>query len=498
MQTPSRPQSARTPRTPAGRPHDATGVPSRPQSAKQVISVIATHSGSSIASPYAKSPLRRPRSAIGRSMAEHLAPVFDAGMDMSHGDHSPERRDGSRSPSPRRKALREEFERETEFFRRGEEEQRSQFCVAQGHLQAVRGICVLGDMAYTGSMDGTVKAWDLSSLMYAAGPHATAPKPVRTLPGNPSGISCLTLMDERYLSAGGWDADVRVWDLANDARALKPFKGHSEFVRAVAGRNGLLFSGGNDRTIRVWDVASEECLGMMAGHTLAVLCLAVASDGRRLFSGGYDFLVKVWDVESRQCVADLGGHTQVVTALAVLPPPPEGGGGGGRRRDEPAQHTLAERVLSCSEDGSLRVWDAARLECLAQFPEIAAPPGPPADAGGAGGGVPGAAELPSEPLDVKPWAMCADGAVLHLGTRDGGVVTLDLQGGRTLAACGGHAGGVRAVAPLWRAPYAHSLILSASDDGSVRAWKNAALVRQPPPPPPLPVLRGHAASLTPY
>jgi hypothetical protein len=27
---------------------------------------------------------------------------------------------------------------------------------------------------------------------------------------------------------------------------------------------------GNDRTIRVWDLTSEECLGMMAGHALAV------------------------------------------------------------------------------------------------------------------------------------------------------------------------------------------------------------------------------------
>ena len=70
---------------------------------------------------------------------------------------------------------------------------------------------------------------------------------------------------------------------------LATLKGHSEFVRAVAGSGGKLYTGSNDRTIRVWDLESFQCVGMMAGHSLAVIALAVAND--RLFSGGYDLTV---------------------------------------------------------------------------------------------------------------------------------------------------------------------------------------------------------------
>ena len=90
---------------------------------------------------------------------------------------------------------------------------------------------------------------------------------------------------------------------------LATLKGHSEFVRAVAGSGGKLYTGSNDRTIRVWDLESFQCVGMMAGHSLAVIALAVAND--RLFSGGYDLTVKVWDVNTQLCIMDIGGHQQV-------------------------------------------------------------------------------------------------------------------------------------------------------------------------------------------
>jgi WD40 repeat protein len=36
----------------------------------------------------------------------------------------------------------------------------------------------------------------------------------------------------------------------------------------------MLYTGSNDRTIRVWDLSTYQCVGMMVGHSLAVISLA--------------------------------------------------------------------------------------------------------------------------------------------------------------------------------------------------------------------------------
>ena len=65
---------------------------------------------------------------------------------------------------------------------------------------------------------------------------------------------------------------------------------------------GKLLSGSGDRTIRVWDAralsvrgggATGECAATLAGHTSAVMALAVLHDGS-VVSGGEDGTVRVW------------------------------------------------------------------------------------------------------------------------------------------------------------------------------------------------------------
>jgi WD40 repeat protein len=172
-----------------------------------------------------------------------------------------------------------------------------------------------GHIAYTAGKDGLVRVWDLDYILSTQGAHCPPQPCTAVLHGHASGVSCLTIVDKRWICSGGWNAEVRVWDMQQDYACIATLRGHGEFVRAVTGADGLLFSGSNDRTIKVWDIASRECVGMMAGHSLAVVCLAVA-DGK-LYSGGYDFKICVWDIPSRQCIAELGGHAQVITGLFI-------------------------------------------------------------------------------------------------------------------------------------------------------------------------------------
>jgi len=63
--------------------------------------------------------------------------------------------------------------------------------------------------------------------------------------------------DGRFLAAGGTDAVVRVWDLA-DKQPATDLKAHSDWISGLAfSPDGkLLATGSADKTVRVWDTAS--------------------------------------------------------------------------------------------------------------------------------------------------------------------------------------------------------------------------------------------------
>jgi len=82
---------------------------------------------------------------------------------------------------------------------------------------------------------------------------------------------------------------------------------------------------------------------MPQGHTNSVRALAILPDGR-VVSGSDDNTLKLWDMVTKQCIATLPGHTGIVRALAVLP---DG------------------RVVSGSDDNTLKLWDIATKQCVA-------------------------------------------------------------------------------------------------------------------------------------
>ncbi len=85
-----------------------------------------------------------------------------------------------------------------------------------------------------------------------------------------------------------------------------------------------------------------EATHTLSGHTSSVYCMAVLPDGR-IISGSNDKTLRVWDAESGQCLNTLSGHTSYVSCVAVLP---DG------------------RIISGSNDETLRVWDTESGQCL--------------------------------------------------------------------------------------------------------------------------------------
>jgi WD40 repeat protein len=84
-------------------------------------------------------------------------------------------------------------------------------------------------------------------------------------------------------------------------------------------------------------VGPTRVLATLHGHADRVNACTVTPDGERVVSASNDRTLKVWDLDGSRALAVLSGHAARVTACTV-------------RHD-------SRRVVSASHDGTLKVWD---------------------------------------------------------------------------------------------------------------------------------------------
>ncbi len=162
--------------------------------------------------------------------------------------------------------------------------------------------------------------------------------------GSITSVACST--DGRYIAAGSFNGEVRVWQ-TTDMKKVFTFAEHDGWVWSVSFSpdSMLLASGSNDRTIKLWDVrtpGSGTCINTLQGHTHWVKAVAFSPDGALLASGSDDSTVRVWEVQSGQQRVTLHGHTDAVSSVAF----------------SPDGTTLA----SGSVDTTIRLWDIGYLQ----------------------------------------------------------------------------------------------------------------------------------------
>ena len=303
--------------------------------------------------------------------------------------------------------------------------------IRTGHTGPVRTVAVSEDgaRAVSGSDDGTVRVWDLTTGRQQA-----------TLTGHTDWVRAVAVsQDGARAVSGSDDGTVRVWDLTTGTEQAA-LTGHAGEVFSVAltpdGTRAV--SGGSDRTVRVWDLTtgseqaalttgSEQAAlatgseqAVLSGHTRTVWSVAITPDGALAVSGSGDGTVRVWDLTTGNEQAALTSQAGEVFSVALT-------------QD-------GTRAVSGGSDGALRIWDlATRLQ---------------------------QAVVTGHTGWVRAVMLAKDETLAVSGGEDASVRIWDLATGREQATLTGHAGEVFSVALTPDGTRA----VSGGDDGTVRVW----------------------------
>eukprot|EP00250_Pteridium_aquilinum_P009336 c18604_g1_i1 orf=778-2208(-) len=107
----------------------------------------------------------------------------------------------------------------------------------------VHALAVFNDMLLAGAQDGNILAWKFNSVVNMFQPAAT-------LWGHTGAVVTLEASDGKLYS-GSLDFTIKVWDLSTGL-CIQTLQGHSNVVMGLLSWNQYLLSGSLDGTVKVW------------------------------------------------------------------------------------------------------------------------------------------------------------------------------------------------------------------------------------------------------
>jgi WD40 repeat protein len=155
--------------------------------------------------------------------------------------------------------------------------------------------------------------------------------------------------DGKHLLSAGFDGLIQEWDVAAGAPQREATVLHGRFygVAPLSGSSRVLASLRHNNEVYVLELGRQGGLLKLEGHKNQVLSFSLSRDAKRMLSGSQDMTLRLWDVETRKCLQTLKGHTAEVCAVALSPD--------------------GKRAVSGGHDKVLRLWDLTTGQHIREF-----------------------------------------------------------------------------------------------------------------------------------
>jgi WD40 repeat protein len=164
--------------------------------------------------------------------------------------------------------------------------------VLEGHTSTIYSLAWSpnGTMLASGSDDGTVRLWDMTT---------NTEKFTLQADNDPIwGVAWSS--DSKRVAAAGWNRSVVIWD-AESGEQLQTLRARGNlFSVAWSPDDSLIVAGSANGSVQIWDVATEERIQRLEGHPLEVISVLWLPAENTVISGSIDASIRVWDVTSAE------------------------------------------------------------------------------------------------------------------------------------------------------------------------------------------------------